>query len=525
MSDWSQGYVTDVHYTYGFYKEMAPQAMRFALHAAGFESPPAEGCNYCELAFGQGAGLALLAAANPGSRFWGNDFNPAHVAGARKLADEAGLANIDLSDASFAEMLERDLPEFDWITMHGVWSWVGRENQAHITEFVRRKLKVGGVLYVSYNAMPGWAPLHPLREVLYRACEPGAVAGQTTVERVDGALRLAERLAQVPGSYLQRTPQVHERLAALAKADRGYIAHEYLNRHWETMYFADMAERLSAAKLSWAAHANPLHNLDAMCVNPQLQQLLDEIGDPVLREALRDIGMGTAFRRDLFVRGARRVAGAAQVDLLMGRDYVLQQPREQCSMKASTPVGTCTLDAPTYEPLLDRIARGRTPARELAGIGDFGGVEGTTRLLRALIVMVGLGYIAPCASTAASGQAQASAKRFNERQLQSALSGAPGDFQWLASAATGGGIVQSRVEQITAAMHRDHGAGAPAAIPAVVDAMFARGVVPLKDGEPIGNRDLARAELTARVQTWASQQRPLFVAHGIDGFAGATSAT
>jgi hypothetical protein len=43
-----------------------------------------------------------------------------------------------------------------------------------------------------------------------------------------------------------------------------------------------------------------------MCHHPALQKLLDETGDPLLRETLRDIGLSMPFRRDLFVRGVRR---------------------------------------------------------------------------------------------------------------------------------------------------------------------------------------------------------------------------
>lgn len=520
MSDWTEGYVTDVDYTYGFYREMAPHAMRFALHAGGYESPPDEGCTVCELAFGQGAGLALLAAANPDSRFWGNDFNPTHVAGARTLAEEAGLSNIDLSDASFAEMLDReDLPLFDWITLHGVWSWVGRENWAHIIEFARRRLKVGGALYVAYNTMAGWAPLHPLRELMHRACAPGATSATTSKARIDMAMKMVDRLMEVPSSHMSRTRQVKERMATLATSDRAYLAHEFLNRHWEPIYFGEMAELLGGAKLTWAVHGNPLHNIDAMCHHPALQKLLDETSDPLLRETLRDIGLSMPFRRDLFVRGPRRLARDVQLRLLLSRDYVLQQPREQCSLAAAAPAGKVQLQPSTYEPLLDRLARGRTPARELAGLDGFGGAEGSIRLVRALVVLVGLGYVSPCASVDAGERAQASVQRFNDRQLRRVLGGSEEDFPWLASAATGSGIRQTRIEQFAAALHRQRGGDAATTVPAAVEAMLSRGMLPMKEGQLLQDPALARAELEQAVRVWAEQQRPLMAAHGLAGLA------
>jgi len=43
------------------------------------------------------------------------------------------------------------LPDFDYIGLHGIWSWISDENRQVIVDFIRKKLKVGGVLYISYN--------------------------------------------------------------------------------------------------------------------------------------------------------------------------------------------------------------------------------------------------------------------------------------------------------------------------------------------------------------------------------------
>mgnify|MGYP000482275646 CR=1 FL=1 len=161
MAEWHDGYVTELTYTQGYYRELSPLAMRFALQCAGFKAPPAQGFNYCELGFGQGVSLNVHAAAHPDSRFWGNDFNPAHARHAGALAQAAGT-NLNVLEASFAELLQRtDLPQFDYIGLHGIWSWVSDENRAHLVEFCRRYLKSGGVLYISYNCLPGCTPAPP----------------------------------------------------------------------------------------------------------------------------------------------------------------------------------------------------------------------------------------------------------------------------------------------------------------------------------------------------------------------------
>jgi hypothetical protein len=48
--------------------------------------------------------------------------------------------------------------------LHGIWSWVSEDNRQIILDFIDRKLKPGGVLYLSYNTQPGWSAFMPLRD-------------------------------------------------------------------------------------------------------------------------------------------------------------------------------------------------------------------------------------------------------------------------------------------------------------------------------------------------------------------------
>ena len=57
MSSWNDGYVTDIAYTYGFYHELNPLRVKFALLNAGYKAPDfdnGEEFNALELGFGQG---------------------------------------------------------------------------------------------------------------------------------------------------------------------------------------------------------------------------------------------------------------------------------------------------------------------------------------------------------------------------------------------------------------------------------------------------------------------------------------
>src|SRR5208283_2524002 len=131
MSDWTSGYVSDVDYTYGYYRELSPPLLSLALLNRGVIASLDRPLRYLEIGYGQGLSLNIHAAACPGE-FWGTDFNPAHAGNAKEMAEASG-SGARVFDLSFAELAARDdLPEFDVIGVHGIWTWVSDENRTII---------------------------------------------------------------------------------------------------------------------------------------------------------------------------------------------------------------------------------------------------------------------------------------------------------------------------------------------------------------------------------------------------------
>jgi len=193
-ADWTEGYVAEIEYTSGFFSELAPKQLAFAALVAGYQAPPIDhSFTYFELGCGKGVSTNLIAAANPNGRFYANDFNPAHIVVARALAADARIENVTFLEKSFAELGGEELPDFDYIALHGVYSWVSDENRRAIVDFIRRKLKPGGVVYISYNCLPGWSQVAPLRELMvqYAARQAG-----TLPQRVKSALAFAQELGK-----------------------------------------------------------------------------------------------------------------------------------------------------------------------------------------------------------------------------------------------------------------------------------------------------------------------------------------
>ncbi len=295
MSDWTSGYVADIGYTYGYYNELNPNRATLAFLNAAY-APPSLG-THCELGFGQGLSVNVHAAAS-GSAWYGTDFNPSQAAFAQSLATSSG-ADVHLTDEAFADFCNRsDLPEFDSIGLHGIWSWISDENRSIIVDFIRRKLKVGGALYISYNTLPGWATFAPMRHLMTEHASVMGSHGKGVVNRVDGALEFAQKLIDTNPMFARANPGVAERLKKVAEQNRHYLAHEYFNTDWHPMHFATMSDWLAPAKISFACSAHYLDHIDAINLTAEQQAMLKEIPDPTFKESVRDFMVNQQFRRD-----------------------------------------------------------------------------------------------------------------------------------------------------------------------------------------------------------------------------------
>ncbi len=354
MNEWSTGYVTDITYTPGYYAELNPLAFRFNMLGSGLTSPKIK--TACELGFGLGVSTVMHAASQPHTEFWGTDLNPDHVLHAQALADTTGLP-IHLFDQSFAEFCSRDdLPDFDYIGLHGVWSWISDENREIIADFVKRKLKVGGGLYISYNTLPGWTDALPMRHLLVQHTKSMGADGQNIVEKVKAALGFFEKFAAVEPVYLKNHPHVQQRLNQIKGQPASYVAHEYFNADWKPMHFGDVAAILTEAKLRFACSAHFPDQLDDLNFNPAQRALISDISDLYLRETVKDMIVSRQFRKDYWIRGSLPLSQWQQLDELQHTRVMLITPKRDINLKVHGHNLVADLNIKLYQPLIDALA-------------------------------------------------------------------------------------------------------------------------------------------------------------------------
>lgn len=510
MSDWTEGYTAEIEYSTGFYKELAPFHLHLAVQMQGVRSPdPNKPFTYFEIGSGQGFSANLFAAVHPQGRFWANDFNPVHVVNARTLAQQAGLTNVEHIEASFADVLGMaDLPAFDFITLHGVYSWITPENRGQIVEFIRRKLKPGGVVYCSYNAFPGWGPMVPIRRLLTEYAARSGGGGPLT-QRMKSAFDFAKRMVDVKALYFANNPQIAQRLEQIGGQDLHYVAHEYFNKEWNVLHFADVVDELNAAKLNFVGSAYLPEQFDRFAVGDERLSLLQSVTDPVMKEMVKDFMMSSQFRRDIFVRGAAKMNSAQHNPQIQQLRIAPAMPRDKIDWKMKAPGGEIGLKIEVYEPIYEAIAKGPKTIAEIARATGRE-AEGIAAMFQSIAILAAAGYAGLAQDEQGADKRKRAADQFNAIVFDRSQSGE--NIHFFASPVLGSAVIVDKFEQLMLAL-ADRGGAVTAE--KVLEVLRQRGQQYVKDGKVIEDPQEELAAARERVEQFNAHRLPYYRAIGI----------
>lgn len=506
MSKWSEGYVTGIEYTIGFFHELTPENLRFALLQHGLAAPRGK-VSYLELGAGYGLTSNLIAAVNPDVEVVAVDFNPAHISHARALAEKAGTRNVTFLERSFEELSRDDsLQSFDYIVLHGVYSWISEANRGYIRDIVRRNLKPGGVVYVSYNAYPGWSSGATLQRVLR---DGGALGGGDVTKQIVQGAQLLNRLKDLNAGFFAANPGAASRLEDLQKRPLSYLAHEYMNSDWDAFFFSDVAKAFGEAKVVYAGQANIAAQTDLLNFTDEQRQFLGSIPDPIFREVARDVILNTSFRRDIYLRGASALSRPVQKEIWDKQRFVLLRDPAEVPRKLGARVGEVSLNTEVYDPVLVALARGPQTLAELTQDADVARLtwEQVAEAVH-LLSLLGVVHLA----LPAEGEAERTerARAFNLALVERIKAG--DSIQVLASPITGSGIGLDGLSQILFAAHV---AGAEDKAAFVRQQLKEKGHTLMKDGAPIEDEAQAAEHLKGAIEGFEKETLKVLQRAGI----------
>jgi SAM-dependent methyltransferase len=297
----TQGYVTDVRYPDTFFRELSPVWLNYVAALAGaFPRDVNRPFKYLELGCGFATSTVVNAGALPCGAFYACDFNPAHIEAGRNHAAGLGIDNIRFFETPFEELLEIDLPDFDFVVLHGVYSWVNSEARESIRRIIEQKLKPGGLLYLSYNCQPGWTVEAPLRRLLM---ELAATASGNTSERAALAAHTLQELGNSHLRYFRANPEASAAVDAYVRSPSNYLAHEFMSQTWELFYSTDILTEMTEIGLEYLGSATLPDNHPMLIVDERAATALASLPTQRQRHLAMDFAVNRRFRRDVFVRG------------------------------------------------------------------------------------------------------------------------------------------------------------------------------------------------------------------------------
>ena len=265
----------------------------------GASPPEVAQCRVLEVGCNDGGNLIPMAVALPSATFIGCDLSPFAIAAGQRTIAELGLTNVALVEEDLASLAPAH-GTFDYIIAHGVYSWVPEHVRDGLFALARQRLSPDGVMFVSFNAMPGCRIRQATWDVLHFHVDHIA----------DPRVRLAaaRELARIIGDGGKALHEADETLRAefrsIAQRSDSLLFHDDLAELNTPFYFHEFAAHAARFGLKYLAEAE-LHTMSAAGLSAEARAFLTTL-DPLAREQYLDFVRLRRFRQALLLRSEAR---------------------------------------------------------------------------------------------------------------------------------------------------------------------------------------------------------------------------
>ena len=288
----------ELRYPGKFYPQAAPSRIAMAAALFGLRPPALATSRILELGCGEGGHLVPIAAAYPEARCLGIDASASAIERARDYAERAGVDNCAFR-AEDVRAFPEDAGPFDYILVHGVYSWVPEAAQQAILSICARHLAPEGLAYISYNAYPGGHVRQILRDLTVFHTKDIV----DPAEKVREARQVCEFIVgAMPPNTLER--QLFGRLLGAYNDSDALIRYDLLAEENEPVYFLDFMEGARALGLQFVAESGFAARERPRLPEP-VQRWLEAIPDRLVREQYLDFIGCSGFRQSILCRSNR----------------------------------------------------------------------------------------------------------------------------------------------------------------------------------------------------------------------------
>jgi methyltransferase-like protein/2-polyprenyl-3-methyl-5-hydroxy-6-metoxy-1,4-benzoquinol methylase len=288
----------DTPYPAGAYQQSHVVRLETLAKLFGMEPADIRHSRVLELACADGSNLIPMACAFSDSAFVGVDLSARQVKAGQELVAALGLTNIELRHCDIRQV-DQSFGAFDYVIVHGTYSWVPAEVQEKILSICREQLHDNGVAYVSYNTYPGWRMRGMLRDMMvYHARK-----FDNPKKQIEQARALVRWLGEFVRS--ENNPYgmlLQSELEQMRHWQDGYFWHDSLAEINEPIYFHEFIERAEAHGLQYLAEAQFPSMLASNYAAP-ITEALNQLGRDIIEmEQYMDFVRNRMFRQTLLCR-------------------------------------------------------------------------------------------------------------------------------------------------------------------------------------------------------------------------------
>ena len=196
-----------------------------------------------ELGSSCGGNIIPQALYYPEATFTGIDLSSVQIKHGNELIKSMGLTNVTLLEKDIMD-IDDDFGTFDYILVHGIWSWVPDMVKDKILNICNRNLSDRGIAYVSYNTYPGWKRLEQMRDImLYSEKQFKSQSLQERTAYTKNVLKLIGETMKMDERSQKQSGYKIDNINRVLEANDYYVAHEYLETFNDPVYVSEFIER------------------------------------------------------------------------------------------------------------------------------------------------------------------------------------------------------------------------------------------------------------------------------------------
>ncbi|MHC2068052.1 methyltransferase regulatory domain-containing protein [Bremerella sp. T1] len=296
------------------FRQSHPERLASVGNLFGIKPADIHNCRVLEIGCAAGGNLIPMAEGLPDSKFVGVDLSKKQIERGQLNIDSLGLTNIELKYMNCVD-IDESMGTFDYIIVHGVFSWIPEDVQERIFEICQKQLSENGIAYVSYNTYPGWHLRGMIRDMMNYHVRNLKDAPRRIQQSRALLEFLAKSVSADKGAYGML---LNNELQLLRRQSDNYLFHEHLEKDNTPIYFHEFIERAKAYDLQYLGESQ----LATMWIGnfpKDVAQTLERIApDIVQREQYADFVRNRTFRQTLLCHKDAPVSRALKMESLEG---------------------------------------------------------------------------------------------------------------------------------------------------------------------------------------------------------------